>query len=440
MNKSVAVLVVDDSRDMLELIRRQLQDININPFISDNVIDAIDILETTPIDLLISDINMPNVGGEQLIRYSSEHYPSLPILVISGYPNLQVAVNVMKMGALEYLVKPFTAEELEQSINSILQIGSSAQNLELIQNETKLNSFEGIIGSSSSMQELYRTINRTKSNKATVLISGNSGTGKELVARAIHYNSDFSSAPFVPVNCGAIPQHLIESELFGHLKGSFTGAISNRVGFFQAADGGTIFLDEIGNTSLAVQAKLLRVLQEKEVTAVGGTKSQKIDVRIISASNVNLLDLVRQNKFREDLYYRLNVISIDIPALKDREGDILSLVLFFNKKYSKELGKKPLKFEKGVLSTFENYSWPGNVRELENLVHRLVVMNDEKVSMLDIPDYLKTKINTNDDSFVSLKQMELNYIKKTLAYCNNNKTHAAKLLGIDRKTLREKLK
>lgn len=440
MNKSVAVLVVDDSRDMLELIRRQLQDININPFISDNVVDAIDILETTPIDLLISDINMPNVGGEQLIRYSSEHYPSLPILVISGYPNLQVAVNVMKMGALEYLVKPFTAEELEQSINSILQIGSSAQNLELIQNETKLNSFEGIIGSSSSMQELYRTINRTKSNKATVLISGNSGTGKELVARAIHYNSDFSSAPFVPVNCGAIPQHLIESELFGHLKGSFTGAISNRVGFFQAADGGTIFLDEIGNTSLAVQAKLLRVLQEKEVTAVGGTKSQKIDVRIISASNVNLLDLVRQNKFREDLYYRLNVISIDIPALKDREGDILSLVLFFNKKYSKELGKKPLKFEKGVLSTFENYSWPGNVRELENLVHRLVVMNDEKVSMLDIPDYLKTKINTNDDSFVSLKQMELNYIKKTLAYCNNNKTHAAKLLGIDRKTLREKLK
>jgi DNA-binding NtrC family response regulator len=440
MNKSVAVLVVDDSRDMLELIRRQLQDININPFISDNVIDAIDILETTPIDLLISDINMPNVGGEQLIRYSSEHYPSLPILVISGYPNLQVAVNVMKMGALEYLVKPFTAEELEQSINSILQIGSSAQNLELIQNETKLNSFEGIIGSSSSMQELYRTINRTKSNKATVLISGNSGTGKELVARAIHYNSDFSSAPFVPVNCGAIPQHLIESELFGHLKGSFTGAISNRVGFFQAADGGTIFLDEIGNTSLDVQAKLLRVLQEKEVTAVGGTKSQKIDVRIISASNVNLLDLVRQNKFREDLYYRLNVISIDIPALKDREGDILSLVLFFNKKYSKELGKKPLKFEKGVLSTFENYSWPGNVRELENLVHRLVVMNDEKVSMLDIPDYLKTKINTNDDSFVSLKQMELNYIKKTLAYCNNNKTHAAKLLGIDRKTLREKLK
>lgn len=437
MKKSVSVLVVDDSRDMLELIRRQLQDININPFISDNVIEAIEILETTEIDLLISDIHMPNIGGEQLIRYTSEHYPKIPILVISGYPDVNVAVNVMKMGALEYLVKPFTAEELETSVSSILNTVQE----ESVEEDEKVSSFQGIIGSSSRMQDLYRTINRTKSNKATVLISGRSGTGKELVARAIHYNSDFSSAPFVPVNCGAIPQHLIESELFGHIKGSFTGAISNRVGFFQAANGGTIFLDEIGNTSLDVQAKLLRVLQEKEVTVLGGTKSQKIDVRIISATNVNLLELVRQNKFREDLYYRLNVISLDIPSLSEREGDVVSLIHFFNDKYSKELSKKVLKFGKGVLSTLENYSWPGNVRELENLIHRLVVMNDEKVTMEEIPDYLKVKINSSkSDTLLTLKEMELSYIKKVLVSCDNNKTQAAKILNIDRKTLREKLK
>jgi two-component system response regulator HydG len=437
MKKSFSVLVVDDSRDMLELIRRQLQDININPFISDNVIEAIEILETTDIDLLISDIHMPNIGGEQLIRYTSEHFPKLPILVISGYPDVNVAVNVMKMGALEYLVKPFTAEELEASLSSILSIEKE----EVEQEEEQLSSFQGIIGSSQRMQELYRTIHRTKSNKATVLISGRSGTGKELVARAIHYHSDFSSAPFVPVNCGAIPQHLIESELFGHLKGSFTGAISNRVGFFQAANGGTIFLDEIGNTSLDVQAKLLRVLQEKEVTVLGGTKSQKIDVRIISATNVNLLELVRQNKFREDLYYRLNVISLDIPTLSEREGDVVSLIRFFNDKYSKELAKKPLKFGKGVMSTFENYSWPGNVRELENLIYRLVVMHDEKISMEEIPDYLKVKIEASEgDTLLTLKEVELKHIKKVLVACDNNKTQAAKILDIDRKTLREKLK
>lgn len=409
------------------------------PFVSDNVLDGIEILENTPIDLLITDLNMPEVGGEQLIRYVSEHFQKLPVLVITGYPSIDSAVNVMKMGVLEYLIKPFTFDELKDSLNNVLKIDLG----EIETQETdRIENFQGIIGSSDKMQQLFRTIQRTKSNKATILISGESGTGKELVARAIHYNSDFSASPFVPVNCGAIPDQLLESELFGHLKGSFTGAISNRAGFFQAADGGTLFLDEISNTSLEVQAKLLRAIQEKEVTALGGTKSQKINVRIVTASNVNLQDLILQGKFREDLFYRLNVISIEIPALRDRDGDILSLVKFFNKKFSNEFSKPKLKFDRNVLATLNNYSWPGNVRELENFIQRLAIMHDSFITMEQVPDYMKTKLKVveNDSLSLSLKEMEKKYILKVLAANANNKTKAAEILGIDRKTLREKLK
>lgn len=439
MNSELSILVVDDSRDMLELVRRQLQDLGLNPFISDNVLDGIEILENTEIDLLITDLNMPEVGGEQLIRYSSEHFPKLPILVITGYPSINSAVNVMKMGVLEYLIKPFTADELEDALNSILKenitsIPDASDSPELI------NGFQGIIGSSPKMQSLFRTIQRTKSNKATILVSGESGTGKELVARAIHYYGDFSTAPFVPVNCGAIPDQLLESELFGHLKGSFTGAISNRTGFFQAADGGTLFLDEISNTTLEVQAKLLRAIQEKEVTILGGTKSQKINVRIITASNVNLLDLIAQGKFREDLYYRLNVISIEIPPLREREGDITALIKFFNKKFSAEQSKPKLKLDRNVQNTLNKYSWPGNVRELENFIQRLVVMHDDVITMNEVPDYMKLKIETTNSNSLSLKEVEKKHILNVLAANDNNKTKAAEILGIDRKTLREKLK
>lgn len=439
MNEALSILVVDDSRDLLELVRRQLQDLGLNPFISDNVMDGIEILENTKIDLLITDLNMPEVGGEQLIRYASGHFPELPILVITGFPSINSAVSVMKMGVLEYLIKPFTMDELEDALNSILKD-------EVIENkqpeEDTIENFPGIIGSSPKMQSLFKTIERTKSTKATILVSGESGTGKELVARAIHYSSDFSAFPFVPVNCGAIPDQLLESELFGHLKGSFTGAISNRTGFFQAADGGTLFLDEIGNTSLEVQAKLLRAIQEKEVTILGGTTSQKINIRIITASNVNLQELISQGKFREDLYYRLNVISIEIPPLREREGDILTLIKFFNKKFSDEQSKPKLKFDRNVLSVFKSYAWPGNVRELENFMQRLVVMHDDVISMEEVPEYMKSRLYLDNDSTatLSLKEMEKRHILKVLAANDDNKTKAAKVLGIDRKTLREKLK
>ena len=440
MNNKLSVLLVDDSHDMLELLRRNMNDLGLNPFATSTVVDAIDILENTPIDLVITDLNMPEIGGIQLVKYMSQHYNKIPILVISGYPNVQDAVEVMKLGALEYLVKPFTFDELQGAINKVL-----SQKLPALQVETEneiIESFHGIIGRSAPMQKLFATIEKTKNNKATVLVGGESGTGKEMVARAIHYNSSFSSAPFVPVNCGAIPEQLLESELFGHVKGAFTGATTNRVGFFQAADGGTLFLDEITNASMAVQAKLLRAIQEKEVTMLGATKSQKINVRIITATNTNINEMILNNTFREDLFYRLNVISIAIPPLRERQEDTPLLIDAFNKKFSEESGKKLLKINAPIKKVLTKYTWPGNIRELENFIHRLVIMTDKSVTIDDIPDYMKMNapVDLNQDNLLSLAEVEKKHIERVLRFANNNKTKAAEILGIDRKTLREKLK
>ncbi|MAC95682.1 MAG: sigma-54-dependent Fis family transcriptional regulator [Flavobacteriales bacterium] len=445
-SKKLNVLVVDDSHDMLDLLRRNLNEMNINPYASDSVVSAIEIIENSELDLVITDLKMPGIGGVQLVRYIAQHYPQLPVLVISGYPNVETAVEVMKLGALEYLVKPFTYEELENAIQLVLSQSETQSSHEDIQKDEvvkePIDSFHGIIGRSDAMQSLFASIERTKNNRATVLINGESGTGKEMVARAIHYNSRFSSAPFVPVNCGAIPDGLMESELFGHLKGAFTGATTNRVGFFQAADQGTLFLDEISNTSLMVQAKLLRAIQEKEVVMLGDVKSQKVEVRIISATNTDLSEQIEKGNFREDLYYRLNIVTINIPPLRERKEDIPLLVRFFNQKYSRENEKEPLKISAKVMDALNNYNWPGNVRELENFVHRLVIMNDRKVDIEQIPSYMK--MNQPKDlekgELLSLAEMEKAYIQRVLLQTNNNKTQAAKILGIDRKTLREKLK
>lgn len=441
MNSKLSVLLVDDSHDMLELLRRNMNDLGLNPFATSTVVDAIEILETTPIDLVITDLNMPEIGGIQLVKYMSQHYAKTPILVITGYPKVEDAVEVMKLGALEYLVKPFTFNELQEAINKVLSKNLTTQNENTEEGEV-IESFHGIIGRSAVMQKLFATIEKTKNNKATVLISGESGTGKEMVARAIHYNSSFSSAPFVPVNCGAIPEQLLESELFGHVKGAFTGATTNRIGFFQAANGGTLFLDEITNSSMAVQAKLLRAIQEKEVTMLGDTKSQKVNVRIITATNANINELVHNNAFREDLYYRLNVISIHIPPLRERKEDIELLINAFNEKFSKETDKKPLKIKANIKAILAKYTWPGNIRELENFIHRLVVMNDKTIDIDDIPDYMKMNVphSSKEASILSLAEVEKKHIEKVLIATENNKTKAAEILGIDRKTLREKLK
>jgi two-component system response regulator HydG len=275
-----------------------------------------------------------------------------------------------------------------------------------------------------------------------VLITGDSGTGKEMVARAIHYSSKFATQPFVAVNCGAIPEQLLESELFGHVKGAFTGATNDKKGLFQAANGGTLFLDEITNSSQNVQAKLLRAIQEREVYPVGSIRSEKVQLRIISASNENILEAVAQGKFREDLYYRLNVIHMEIPTLKDRREDIPLLVNHFNDKLSKINEGEPLNIPTNVMEVLQNYEWPGNIRELENFIHRLVVLAEATVQLKDLPNYMKLQLQNNEtvsNVMLSLEEVERRHIAAVLKYCDNNKTKAAKILQIDRKTLRNKL-
>ena len=313
-----SVLVVDDSVETVELIKRNLVGAGYQVHTAHHVQGAINVLDSVAVDLLITDLKMPDQNGLQLIRHVIENFKRIGVLVITGFPSIQGAVESIKIGAEEYVVKPFTDEELFKAIDRVLSKIKSPNKKEL----STLPQNYGIIGESEGMQNVFRTIGKLKSTNATVLIAGESGTGKELVARAVHYGGVGSKAPFVPVNCGGIPDSLLESELFGYMKGSFTGATETRPGFFQTADGGTIFLDEISNTSLAMQAKLLRVLQEKEFYMIGSKKSQKVNVRIVAATNVDLLQLVKKGSFREDLYYRLNVIYIELPPLRSRGNDV----------------------------------------------------------------------------------------------------------------------
>ncbi|MBP7156291.1 MAG: sigma-54-dependent Fis family transcriptional regulator [Flavobacteriales bacterium] len=440
MKKQPSVLLVDDSRDMLELLRRYMNGMGLTPFTTNNVVDAIDVLEQGPVDLVITDLNMPEVSGTQLVRYVAQHFPRIPVLVITGFPDVQVAVEVMKQGAVEFLVKPVTETELRTAVEKVL--GMNTEEVADITSEILPTAVHGIIGRSPGMQEVFRIIERTRTNNATILVSGESGTGKEVIARAIHYNSNRSTAPFLAVNCGAIPDQLLESELFGHTKGAFTGAATNRVGFFQAADGGTLFLDEIGNATPAAQAKLLRAVQEKEVTMLGGTKPQRVNVRLISASNSDLNEMVRTGTFREDLYYRLNLINIQLPPLRDRVEDIPLLINHFNAKFSKDMGKKPLRISASVLDVLQAYAWPGNVRELENFIHRLAIMKDTTVAMDDLPSTMKMAGPERPEhgAMHTLAEVEKQHIQHVLERTGQNKTKAAEILGIDRKTLREKLK
>jgi two-component system, NtrC family, response regulator HydG len=431
------ILVVDDSPETIELIKRNLESVGYQVFSSENVQSAVKLLDALDIDLLITDLKMPGENGMQLVRYVTENMKGLGTLVITGFPSIQGAIESIRIGAEEYLVKPFTDEELFKAVSRVLQKNNKSKKEH---GAAAVQRF-GIIGESAGMQKVFNTIQKARATNATVLINGESGTGKELVARALHYGGHASAAPFVPVNCGGIPDSLLESELFGYVKGAFTGATETRAGFFQTADGGTIFLDEISNTSLNMQAKLLRVLQEKEFYMVGSKKPIKVNIRIIAATNVDLMQLVKKGLFREDLFYRLNIISIDLPPLRERENDIILLLDFFLAKYVKELGKPPMKLSKKALSALVEYGWPGNVRELQNLVHRLVIMADDAtIDTPDLPKDFRFSMKSNRNLTRSLAEVEREYILDVLAAHKNNISHAAQVLGIDRKTLREKIK
>jgi len=440
MLKKENILIVDDNYDMLELLQRNLKAQNFHTYKASSVLEAIDILKVVPIDLLITDLQMPGLNGIELIKFAQEHFPKIPKLVITGFPSVDTAVNSVKSGALDYLVKPFTSEELKKAVQNSFQgkINTKA-NFIASDSDKKVTNYAGIVGDSEQFENLVDVIERVKNNKATVLIQGESGTGKELIARAIHFKGAFASNPFVAVNCGGIPENLMESELFGYEKGAFTGANETKIGLFQAANGGTIFLDEIGTAPLAVQTRLLRVLQEKEVTMIGSQKAQKIDLRIISATNNDLYGMVQKGSFREDLYYRLNVVSIETKPLRERKNDIYPLITMFLKKYGAEYGKPSCTISDKAIEILIRHSWPGNVRELENIVQRMIIMSDSEIDVSDIPDYLKYQHPTEGDLLKTLKDIEKEHILKVLHAVGDNKTKAAEILQIDRKTLRQKL-
>jgi len=454
--KKENILIVDDDINILELLQRHLQSWNFHTYKAVSVKEAVQILRDTRIDLLITDLKMPEIDGSELIKFVSEHYPKLPKLVVTGYPSVQDSLKAIKSGVVDYLTKPFTKAELEAAVQkclgSINTIGGKSagahtgsaevhaeRNRSTTAESSKAKAYGEIIGNSEKINDVIQIIERVKNNKATIFIKGESGTGKELVARAIHYQGKFARAPFIAVNCGGIPENLLESELFGYTKGAFTGADKNRDGFFQAANGGTIFLDEIGNASTAVQSRLLRVLQEKEVVKVGAQKAEKVDLRIIAATNSDLKEMIKKETFREDLFYRLTVVEIEVAPLRERKEDIPLLTEKFLFKYGVEFKDRFIKITPAASAMLQRYNWPGNIRELENVIQRAVIMSDKLVDVEHLPDSLKYNIDFPEDELVPLKEMERRYIQKVLNYTNNNKTQAAAILGIDRKTIRLKL-
>lgn len=431
------ILVVDDDYDMLELLQRNLKGQNFHTYKATSVKEAIQILKYSRIDLLITDLQMPEINGMELVKFVEEHYPHIPKLVITGFPSIDGAIGAMKSGAIDYLVKPFTSSELQKALEKSLEYKLQPDSPE---KRDPISRYAGMIGNSEKFQNTIEIIDRVKNNRATVLIQGESGTGKELVARAIHYKGSFAANPFIAVNCGGIPENLLESELFGYEKGAFTGANVSRNGFFQAASGGTIFLDEIGTAPINVQTSLLRVLQEKEVRRIGSQKSEKLELRIIAATNSDLFKMVEQGSFRKDLYYRLNVVNIETPPLRDRKEDIEPLAESFIKKYGIEYNRPYMKLDDKALQLLLRHSWPGNIRELENVIQRAVIMADRTIEVTHLPENMKyPEPSTEANIFQSLAEVEKAHILKVLAAVDNNKTKASEILQIDRKTLRQKI-
>lgn len=433
-----SILVVDDASGTLEVIRRNLISQGYKIITALSVAEAVDILNKKAIDLVITDYKMPVADGFDLLRHVRENFRSIEVVMITGFPSLEGAVRAVKGGAEEYLAKPFTDEELFGVVGRALEKHRKRKKTSVIQ--IPADRF-GLIGESRAIQQVLHAIQKSAQTSATVLICGESGTGKEIVARAIHYNSPRASAPFVPINCGGIPENLLESELFGYIKGAFTGASESRAGFFQTADRGTIFLDEISEASLSMQVKLLRVLQDREILMLGSKRPTTVDVRIMAATNKDLAALVHKGLFREDLFYRLNVVMISLPTLRERGDDIYLLIRHFARKFSREFGRSEPRISEEAMGVLTGYHWPGNVREVENVLQRLVVMSERDViEISDLPPLMRFTALAGSDSNRPLAEVEDDHIRRVMDMAEGNKSRAAKILGIDRKTLREKLK
>ncbi|MBE9535693.1 MAG: sigma-54-dependent Fis family transcriptional regulator [Proteobacteria bacterium] len=442
--KNKKILVVDDDESLRRVIEYNISEEGYEVLSVSNGKEAMAIFSKEDIALVITDLQMPELGGIELIRQLRAVSPNAMVIVITAFGTVDTAVESMKLGAFEYITKPFNREELKMVVKKALEVGDLVvENRYLREMVQEKYSFENMVGSSPKMEEVYRLSSQVAKSDATVLILGESGTGKELLAKGIHFNSLRKEQPFVTINCGSLPENLIESELFGHKKGAFTGAVSDKKGKFELADGGTIFLDEIGELPLHLQVKLLRVLQDGMVDKVGESLPVKVDVRIIAATNRDLEEEVAGGNFREDLYYRLCVVPIKLPPLRERLDDIPLLTEHFLKKYSEKSRVDRVRINKEAIKILLNYSWPGNVRELENLAERTVVMSQTGlVTIDDLPEKLIANSSNGGSSIVSLpdeginlESLEKELIEKAYAKCKYNQSKAARFLGITRNTL-----
>ena len=434
------ILVIDDDTSLRRVLEYNLQEEGYEVQAASSGEEGIYLFGKSQPSLVITDMKMSGMDGLKVLKSVKERSPETLVIIITAFGTVDVAVEAMKAGAYDYITKPFNRDELRLTVKKALQFTVLAEENKRLKSELSDKAdFRTIIGSSKEMEKVFDVVRKVADTEASILITGESGTGKELVARAIHSNSSRKDAPFVAINCAAIPRDLLESELFGHIKGAFTGAVRDKAGKFQLADGGTLFLDEVGELPLELQSKLLRALQEKEVEPVGGTKTQKIDVRIVSATNLNVDKAVADGMFREDLYYRLSVIPIHLPPLRERRNDIPLLIRYFCSKHDNE----EVSFDKHALETLVMYPWPGNVRELQNTVERLLIMrNGDTIILDDLPEKISGKqavngpkvVNLPDEGY-SLEQLEQEVVVVALERNDWNQAAAARFLRIPRHTL-----
>jgi two-component system response regulator PilR (NtrC family) len=442
------VLIVDDETSMVEMLSFFFSDEGFNLQCANSVEQARAAMAEQAFDLVLCDILMPDGNGLDLLRQIKEESPQTAVIMMTAYTSSKSAVEAMRLGAYHYVSKPFNLEELKTQVESALaKSGLTSESVYVRRELEESFQFNNIIGKSPRMQEIFSLIERVASTQSTVLIQGESGTGKELIARALHFSGPRKKERFLSINCGALPENLLESELFGHEKGAFTGAVRDKKGLFLEADRGTLFLDEIGEMSLSMQVKLLRALQERKVRRVGGYREEAIDVRIIAATNRDLLECTREGIFREDLFYRINVIPVQLPSLRQRREDISLLVEFFIKKYSAQMGIDPKRISMEALQVLESYPWPGNVRELENTIERVLALSPAlDITSGELPSHLRSsdpepesQMDLPEDGLVletHLDGIRRHFMEQALERTGGTQTRAAKLLAMSFRSFR----
>ena len=440
----VRILVVDDDRGILSTMEEYLSVLGYRVTALESGVKALDLVGRSDFDIVITDLKMPRVGGLDILSAVKQHHPETEVVIVTGYGTIESAIEALKLGGYDYVQKPVKLERLKLLVDRIVEKRALQKENSLLKSRLRERfSYDGLVGMSAQMQKIYEIIDKIRMNSPTVLIQGDSGTGKEVLARVIHGRSDRRDNPFIPVNCGALSEGVLESELFGHVKGAFTGAVKDKIGLFEAANGGTIFLDEIAEISPVLQVKLLRVLQERTVRPVGDTSEIKVDPRVIAATNRNLEEAVRNGSLRKDLFYRLNVVSIKMPRLTERKEDIPLLISHFIAKFNAKGKKRVTSVSPPCMEMMLNYRWPGNVRELENAIERAFALGaDGVIKTHDLPEEIRASEPPPHigDTVLDIRENEILLIRKALHATGGNKAEAAELLGINLTTLYRKVK